>query len=480
MNDTPQPQQEHDTSKHTLAQRFKRFGVQFTLLMDRLTHWMAPKDPDGLSDSKIGLARGPIKFGLWTVVVVFGGFGLWSAFAPLESAAVAPGVVIAFSENKTIQHLEGGIVDEILVKEGEEVRAGQPLVKLSATAAKARADLLRAQRDAEVAAEARLMAERDGTDSITFPKELLDIAKESQEVADIIDSQERLFEARRNAVEGQVGVLKQRIEQFRDEIEGLHSQEKSAKQQIALLGEEISVVKQLVAKGNAVRPRLLALQRNQAELEGQRGEYLSLIARAEQSITQAELEIINAQNSYLNDAVTALRETQVHLSTLEEQLRASTDILERVTIAAPYSGRVNHLAVHTVGGVIGPGEAIMEIVPLEDRRIIEARIKPSDIDVVHYGLKARVRLTAYHARNLPPVDGFVIHVSADRTVDQATREAYFLARIEVDEGHLADLPGVELYPGMPTDVLVVTGKRTLLSYLFSPITDVMYKAFREV
>lgn len=428
-------------------------------------------------DEKIG--RGPIRFGLWTIIVVFGSFFIWASFAPLSTAAVATGNVVLDTDKKTIQHLEGGIIDQILVHEGDYVEAGQALVRLSETAAKARADLLAAQYYSEKAASTRLMAERDGLDTLTFPEELVSKAKESEKVAEILDSQKRLFEARNQSLAGQIGILGQRKEQLDDEIDGLQAQEKSSKDQLALLNDEISVVSKLVSQGNAARPRLLALQRQAAEVQGRQGEYIAMIARARQTINETELEIINARNEYLNRVVAELREVQVKLSTLEEQVRASADILDRIIIAAPQSGIVTGLRFHTKGGVIAPGAEIMDIIPQDERLIVEAHVNPNDIDIVHRDLPARVRLSAYKTRNIPPLEGVVKTISADRFVNPSTQQAYYLARIVIDEAELASVENVALYPGMPAEVLIVTGERTLLSYLTSPIRDAMFRAFKE-
>jgi len=235
----------------------------------------------------------------------------------------------------------------------------------------------------------------------------------------------------------------------------------------------------LLAKGNAAKPRLYGLQRQDAELEGRRGEYLANIARAEQSITEAEMEIINARNGYEKDIATELREVQTNIPTYAEKLQAAEDVLRRIVITAPQAGIVTGLAVHTKGGGVSPGATLMEIVPQDDRLIVEARVSPHDIDEVHAGLEARVRLSAYKSRRVPILEGTVQSVSADKFIDQMTRESYYTARLRLDDAELKKLDNVVLTPGMPADVLIVTGERTFLSYLLSPLSDGMFRGLRE-
>lgn len=429
-------------------------------------------------DNKVG--KGPIRFGLFVFALVFGVFGVWSAFAPLDSAAIAPGQVVVDSNRQTIQHLEGGIIQDILVKDGDQVTAGQPIVNLSEIAARSRLQLLRGQFLAARAKEARLLAERDGTTKINWPKEVL-AAKDQPEIADIIDTQTRLIISRDRAINGQIDILNQKIKQYDEEIDGLSSQEKSTVSQLGYIKEEADVVEKLVKQGNAQRPRLLALRRHEAELQGRRGEYLSMIARANQSIMEARLEIINHKNKFTNEVIADLRETQQSISDLREQINASADVLDRIVITSPIDGIVNNLQFFTQGGVISPGEPIMDIVPIEVQRVVEARVRPEDIDVVHVGLEARVRLSAYKTRTVPTLEGTVIHVSADSITDQHTGERYFRARVEIPDSSLAKLAAdVELYPGMSAEVFIVTGEQTLLQYLISPLTSSFRKAFREI
>ena len=445
---------------------------------DRVSNYIAPPDssPDG--KGPVDVARGPILFGVWTVIAVFGVFGLWMALAPLDSAAVANGQVVLDTNKKSIQHLEGGIVEEILVHEGIRVKRGQPLVKLNETASKSRLDLYRGQFLSAKAVEARLMAERDAKNEIAFPQEVLNFEQDDN-VRQIIETQRNLFKTRRETLEGQSNILKQKIEQSKQEINGLEAQVKSGTSQIALLNEEIGNVQTLLAKGNASKPRLLALQRQAEQLKGQRGENQAMISRAQQNIAESNLSISTQKSDFMNKVAQELKETQNEVADLNERIRASADVMDRVVITSPIDGIVTGLAVHTVGGVIKPGDTLMDIIPQNEKLIVEAQVHPQDIDVVHEGLTARVRLTAYKTRRVPMIKGKVLTVSADKFVDQRTGASYFLARIEVDPEELKKLHDVELSPGMPAQVLIVTGERTMMAYLVNPLSDALSTAFRE-
>lgn len=459
--------------KHRLVALFRKY----TQLLDRTAAMISPARPEAAESPEYS-AKMPIRVGLWMIVTVFGAFGLWAAFAPLESAALANGYVVLDSNKKAIQHLEGGIVDEILVKEGSHVEAGQPLIKLNPTATSARLDLFNNQLYSYLAIEARLIAERDEKDVITFPKELLD-KRSMPEVDEIIKNQERQFKTRRDAVRGQINVLKQKIEQSKKEIEGLQAQVTSADDQIKYLKEEIKTVQILLAQGNANKPRLLALQRGLAQLEGQRGENKAMIARAEQTMAETELTINNQQNDFQNKVALELKDTQMQINDLSEKVRASQDVMNRVVINSPVTGIVTGLSVHTIGGVVPPGGKLMDVVPIGDKLIVEAKINPQDIDVVHKGLKASVRLSAFKQRNVPPVTGTVANISPDRFQDERTGISYFVARIEIDQEEIKTLQNVQLSAGMPADVMIVTGARTLLGYILSPISESFHEAFRE-
>jgi len=425
-------------------------------------------------------ARPTILMGLLIMFILFGVIGVWAAVVPLSAGAIAPGKVVSESNRKEIQHLEGGIIKEILVGDGDVVKANQVLVKLDSTNAKARSDQVLGQYLAAKATEARLIAERDGKSEITFPEEYVAQEATNPKVKEALETQRRLFTTRRDALEGQINVLNQKAAQSGEEMRGLREQIAAANTQINLLAQEIATVEGLLKTGNALKPRLLNLQRQQADLMGQRGNAQAMVSRASQAASEAKMNIINAKNDFMNKVAAELKDTQVQLSSLEEQARATSDVARRVEVVAPLAGTVTALDVHTVGGVVQPGAVLMYLVPADDRMIVEARVSPQDIDVVHAGLIAQVRLTAFKSRYLRPIEGKVITVSADRVEDAATRENYFVARIEIPQSELAALgENIKLTSGMPADVLIVTGTRTMLSYIVRPIRESFGHAFHD-
>lgn len=430
-------------------------------------------------------ARPTILVGLILMIVLFGVIGLWAAIVPLQSGAIAPGRVMSESNRKEIQHLEGGIIKEILVKDGDIVKAGQPLVRLDATNAKAKSEQVLGQYLAEKAAESRLIAERDNKPSIIFPDEYLKQESLNPKVKDALETQRRLFSTRRDALNGQISVLNEKAGQGSDEIRGLREQIGADNTQIALLGQEIATVQGLLTSGNALRPRLLALQRQQADLMGRRGESESQISRAMQGINEAKISILNLKTDFLSKVASELKDTQVQLSNLEEQARSTSDIARRVELTAPSAGIITGLSIHTIGGVVGPGQVMMYLIPTDDKLIIEAHVSPQDVDVVHAGLLAQVRLTAFKSRYLHPVQGKVITVSADRVDDknvaaESGQSSYYIARIEIPPEELTALgKNIKLTSGMPADVLIVTGTRTMLSYIMRPIRESFGHAFHD-
>ena len=432
----------------------------------------------GLPDDQGTGVRGAILAGSAIIVLFFGVLGIWAALAPLESAAIAPGSVMVDTNRKTIQHLEGGIVGAILVRDGETVTKGQVLIRLDVTRPLATRDLLKGRRLAAQALEARLIAERDGRGEIEFPDELVDQVSE-RKVIETIAGQINIFRLRQKALAGQVKIQEQRIAQISEEIGGLKGQIRSENMQEKLIRSEIADVKVLLEKGLARKPRLLALQRRRAESGGSRSRNRAAIARARQSIGETRTRITEIGTRLLNEVVAELREVQAELFDLAERIRAAEDVLGRTDIRAPLAGTVVGLQVHTPGGVIAPGAALMDIVPSGVKLVIEANVDPIDIDVVHPGLEAQVRLTAFSMRNAKPVAGRVVSVSADRLIDERTGQAYYRARIELTEDPTKAFEGATLYPGMPAEVMIVTGARSALGYIFYPISSSLNRAFRE-
>lgn len=423
-------------------------------------------------------ARGPIMAGMLIIGVMFGGLGLWSAVAQLDSAVVAAGVVSVEGQRKLIQHLEGGIVADILVADGDKVAKDQLLLRLDPVRPRANLQIVRGQLDAAMALEARLTAERLGADGIDFPPALLDRLSET-EVADAVQGQIVLFEARREALKGQTEVLESRILQLREEISGLTEERAANVRQVAILKDEITGIQDLVGRGLVARPRLLALQRAVADLEGENARLSGNIARQQQAIGEARLQIISIQNQFREEVANRHREVQTQIFDLRERYTAARDIVDRIELRAPHDGYVVNLRVHTIGGIIRPGETMMEIVPSGEELVLLAQVRPEDIDNVTVGQEADVMLTAFKMRNTPTVPGEVVTVSADRLVDERSGAPYYLAKVLIDKDALANLEHVTLQPGMPAEVFIKVGPRSPLNYMLEPLTDSMRRAFRE-
>ena len=436
------------------------------------------------ADTSTATGRRPVigssaLVGIVVVALFFGGLGGWAAVAPLAGAALAPGVVSPEGSRKTVQHLEGGIIGRILVNDGDRVAIGDALVVLEDTQARAAAQLLSTQYQHLAATFARLSGEQAGAERLAFPDWLIEaVARNGNE--EILAAEQALFVSRRQARRAQEDILRQRIAQLGEQITGLIAQIDAQTTQLSLIGEEVAVVERLVVQGLERRPRLLALQRNQAEVAGAQAQNRAAIAEVEQAIGAAELEIIGLDTRHLDQVATQLIAVQSELSSVGERLRAAEDVLARTIITAPVAGTVVDLRFRTPGGVITAGAPILDIVPDEDDLLIDARVSPLDIDAVHLGLPAQVHLSAYRQRVMPRIDGVVRHLSADRLTDPATGEAYFLARVEVDRDAMAELdPAIALLPGMPAEVVIMTAPRTALDYLLGPVVDSFRRSFRE-
>jgi HlyD family type I secretion membrane fusion protein len=408
------------------------------------------------------------------VVVVVG----WATFAPLDSALMTSGVVIVESHRKAIQHLEDGIVQEILVREGQDVKAGQVLMRLDDTQPRTALELLVDEEDALTAQEARLIAERDGSSIIQFPQELLARGNDPK-VAEAILGEQTTFESRRDSLNQQIGILTARKAENERVVAGLRDEQTALETQIALIQKETDSVQQMVAKGLEPVPRLLALQRNTADLSGQRGQLIEKISQVDLNSGETQLQIVNLKNERLDDVLKDLRDVQGKRFDLLDRIQAARDVLNRTVMVAPVAGKVVNLEVHTKGAVIRPGDTVMEIVPERDQLDVEAHLRPEDADDVYVGMTARVNLSAYKQRRLPMITGTVTNVSADRITDPRTGQSYFVATVSVDRSALKNFPDARLIPGMPVEVALDTGSRTALEYLFEPIRDVMRKGMRE-
>jgi HlyD family secretion protein len=408
----------------------------------------------------------------------FIGLGGWAAYAPLAGAAVAPAVTSPDGNRRQVQHLEGGIVQELLVREGSVVRAGEPLVVLDSTSARASRDILRKELRSLLTLRARLIAERDGADEITFPAEILQDS--SEETMTMVKTRRALFDMRRDARRQRKTILERQLGQLEETIVGIDAQIASQDEQLRLLKEETAGVMKLVNEGLERRPRLLTLQRSEAELVGARAEAQASAARTAQAMSETLAEIGAIDTEYMEEVGTKLAEVEAELSGVREKLRAASEVVARAVIKSPVTGTVVELEANTIGGVIAAGETILEIVPRDEEILFDARIAPNDIDDVVPGLPARIVLSAYSQRSMPPLRGTVRQVSADRITDPKTNQPYYLARIELPAEAVAKLPPeVTLKPGMPAEVMVMTSERTVLDYLLEPLLGSFRKSFRE-
>lgn len=415
--------------------------------------------------------------GFAIIIVFLGGLAAWSLLAPIESAVVAPGVVSVDTNRKSIQHLEGGIVEAIAVREGDRVKAGQVLIRLQDTVRGSVLNQLQAQYFEARATAARLRAERDGKSEIVYPAELLaEAVGESARTA--IAGQRSVFDSRRKLYTERRAILGKRVAAFNEEIIGLEGQVKANKKQLALIEEELVGLTVLYEKKLVPKQRLLALERRKAEIEGAISEHRASIGRANEGVQESRLRMTELQASAETEVVEQLRAVNARAYDLGQRLAAARDVLSRTVIRSPIDGIVVGLDVHTLGGVIAAGQRLLDIVPSFEKLVVQASIDPRDIDQVHVGLPAHVKLTALNRRNQTPIAGEVNTVSADRLTDPQTGAAYYLARVELD----ADSPGltdVALQPGMSADVMIRTGARTPAEYLMAPITRYLDKALRE-
>lgn len=422
--------------------------------------------------------KGPIVAGWIVVALTFGGFGAWAVTAPLSTGVTSGGTVVVDSHRKSVQHLEGGIVKEILVREGDAVKAGQPLVRLDETQVVASMKLLRGRLDLALAQKARLSAERAGRDVVSFPEDLRGRAAVDAEVADILAGQSQLFQARRQTLTSQLEVLKNRIAQSQTQIQGLERQVAAKDTQIALIRKELSGKEELNRKGYTSGVQLMQVERELARLEGERGEATAQIAQVRQAMNEAQLQILGTETKFREDIETELRKVEAEAYDQQERLAAQTAQYERLVVTAPVAGEVVDLAVHTVGGVVAPGSRMLDVVPQGDALVVEAHVGPADIDDVAVGMPAKVLFSAFNRADVPSLDAQVATISADRLVNEKTGAPYYKVRVRVADGATARF-GLQLVPGMPAEVMINKGERTLFDYIAQPFAQVMRQALRQ-
>ena len=416
------------------------------------------------------------------VIVAFVTFGIggWAATTQLSGAVIGQGVVVVDSSVKKVQHATGGIVAELRVRDGDRVKAGDILVRLDETQTLANATIITTSFDELLARQARLQAERDDADQIVFPKVLLERARDSNsEAGRALAAERALFDLRRQARSGQKAQLRERKAQLQDEIKGYLGQAEAKQKEVDFVHQELEGVRTLFQKNLVPITRLTALERDTARLEGERSQLSGMTAQAKGKIAEIELQIIQVDQDLRSEVGKDLIEARSKLSELAERKTAAFDLLNRIDIRAPQTGRVHELSVHTVGGVISPGEQIMLIVPDADALAVEVKIAPRDIDQVYVGQTAAMRFAAFNQKTTPEVEGEVSVVSADLTEDRRTGTSFYTARVLLKPEELARLGDAKLVPGMPVDVFIKTPGRTALSYLTKPLRDQAERAFKE-
>jgi HlyD family secretion protein len=415
--------------------------------------------------------------GLAVAFLLVGGLGVWAATTQIAGAIVAQGLVVVETNVKKVQHPTGGIVGDIYVKNGKQVKAGDLLLRLDETLTRVNLQMVTKQLDELAVREARLKAERDDAATFAVPDILLARTGES-EIKEILKGEESLIRSRRESVTGQKSQLSERSLQLTKEAEGVAAQIDAKRKEIGLIADELEGLAVLEAKQLVTTTKVAALKREKARLEGELGQYEAAAAQTSGRKAEIALQIVRLEQEMRTEVVKELREVQSKIAELSERRIAAEDQLRRVDIRAPQSGVVHQLAVFNRGGVINPGEPILLIVPEGDRLVIEARVAPQDIDQLSIGQKTFIRFAAFDQQTTPEVMGEVISVSADLIRDQVTGESYFTARIAMPETELAKLGSNKLQPGIPADIQIKTQDRTALSYLMKPLSDQINKAFR--
>lgn len=423
--------------------------------------------------------RGTCIFGIIVVVSFVTAFIIWSSTASLSGAVIASGTVEVEGSRKTIQHLEGGIISSIRVKDGDHVKAGDILLVLDETRILSRVEDLKNRVRTLAAREARLRTEQAGLTEIKFAHPLLE-NREDTEIKAIVDQQINQFRTRKDNIDSSRNILIKRKAQLRQQSFGIRRQLTGVREQLRLIREEVETVSEMFAKGYDRKPRLLALKRAEAGLFAGEGELIANIARNNEVVSEVELRIIGLRTEHLEEVDNQLSTTQAERTSAEKIYWESVDELNRTSIIAPADGVVLNLTFSTVGGVLRPGEPILEIVPDEDELIISARIRPQDIDEIRLGMEAHVIFPSYVQRYMHRIAGELIHISADIMTDTQTNQTYFLAKIRVDAVDMKNqVEDVKLTPGMPAEVYLKTRERTLIDYLLQPISRTFERALRE-
>lgn len=420
--------------------------------------------------------KGPVTAGFLIILVFVIGSLVWASTATLASAVIASGQLKVDSNRKQIQHLDGGIVTDILVSDGQNVKAGDPLIILDPVQAESSLGIVASALFSAEVQKVRLQAERDGLMAPDFSA-LSTINYNDED--NLIKAQQSLFDIRLSVQKSQEEILNQQITNLESQIEGYESQQVSTKKQLDISRDELDKLEELKKQGLVGNERLLELQRNIAQLEGRAGELISAKAGAKASIDEKRLELVRLKRSFNEQVLAELQEIESQILDLKERNNAASHQLKQMVVYAPVDGSIVGLNVHTIGGVVVPGQLLMEIVPTNDLLIIEGKVSPADVDDLHVGQFARVKLSGLQQRTTPELQGSLKYVSADSILDERSGMSYFIIRVTVTAEELAKLATEQLIPGMPAEVFVQTGERTAMDYLLQPLTDTIDRAWRE-
>ncbi len=428
-------------------------------------------------DSRASIRR-HIFAGVVLVAVLGFGLGGWASTAEIAGALIAQGTLVVDSNVKKVQHPTGGVVGEVRVHDGDHVKAGDILIRLDETVTRANLAIVTKGLTELYARRARLVAERDGASSMAVPKELADHVNDP-DVVEAFDSERKLFDLRLKSRIGEKDQLQQRIKQLQEQITGLTAQQDAKAKEMALIQQELAGVRDLWQKNLVQLNRLTSLEREEARLQGERGQLIAAAAETKGKITETQLQIIQVDQDLSSDVAKELRETDGKIGEYVERKVTAEDQLKRTDIRAPQDGVVFQSTANTVGGVITAGDQIMLIVPQSDNLMVEVKVDPKDIDQVAFGQPVVLRFSSFNQRTTPELNGTVSRIAADTTSDQRTGQSYYLVRIALTDDELHRLGDVKLTPGMPVEAFIQTGERTLVSYLVKPLHDQLMRAFRE-
>ncbi|QXK92179.1 HlyD family type I secretion periplasmic adaptor subunit [Neoehrlichia mikurensis] len=485
----------HDSlHKHELKNKHNsQVTLKLTSFSDSIVNLIFRIKGNHKINDAVKVSWGPLFIGLIIIIIFFGFFGIWAATAPLDGAVIATGEVMSSLNRQIVQHFEGGIIKKISVQEGEIVQKNQPLIYLNDTAAKANLSILQERMLVLLSTEARLIAIKNNLNNITFPSKVYTLS-DKKTVDKVLNNQQQLFLSHRKSIFGKIKILKQRIKQLKQELSGLSAQLTAETKQYTLIKEELDTKKKLLKSGYISKPYILNLERLYAEAQGKLGHIKAVIASTQQKVGENQLEIINIINNMQDKNNIELKETDSAIVDLKERLRAAKDVLTRTIVRSPQNGVVTGLKYHTEGGVISPGSNIMDIVPINEDLVIEAKIPTRNIEEIlaaqsnprniisnnkYTGLKAKVRLSAYNIRKFGLANGIMTQVSAD-AFSEYNGTRYYLTRVVIPKSlQLGKFKKIKLYPGMPAEVFIITQSRTLLNYLLTPITSTFEKAFKE-